>query len=192
MLSAATSTSPTKDSTLGRAVTSWKADDRRWYLDLVAQAEGDFCSLAADGLPTNALDRYESLPWDRCILLAGDGESRRLDVNGALWSDDRHGRWFESRSKPLVWLHQRIGQMNRGDERPGGTGEVASHICGYCSCIRAEHIIYQPVREDRLDRAYHKAMGRGNIRPEHVPKHFAISSPVTVMGPMSVMEGDRV
>ena len=170
-----------------RAVASWPAEERRWYLDLVAQADSDFCTTCTTEETSTALDRYETLPWDRCILLAGNGEARLLDVNGALWSDDRHGRWFESRSKPLVWLHQRIGQLNCGGQRPGqgpgGTGEVASHICGNCCCIRAEHIVYQPVREDRLDRAHHKAVGRGNIRPEHMPKHLAISSssPVSVM-----------
>ena len=167
-----------------RAVASWPADERRWYLDLVAQADSDFCTTNEVSTSLEPLDRYEALPWDRCILLAGDGEARLWDVNGALWSDDKHGRWFESRSKPLVWLHQRIGQLNRGDQRPGGTGgtgEVASHICGYCCCIRAEHIKYQSVREDRLDRAHHKAAGRGNIRPVHMPKHLAISSPVSVM-----------
>ena len=158
---------------------AWPAEERRWYLDLVAQADGDFCT---SNEVSTALERYESLPWDRCIFLAGDGEERVSDLNGALWSDDKHGRWFKSRSKPLVWLHQRIGQLARGGRRPDGDGEVASHICGWCYCIRAEHIIYQSVREDRLDRAHHKAVGRGNIRPEHVPKPLEISSPVSVMG----------
>lgn len=157
---------------------AWPAEDQRWFLDLVAQADGKFES--TDGLST-ALNRYESLPWDTCIILAGDGEARVSDVNGALWSDDRHGRWFESSSKPLRWLHQRIGQLGSGPQLPVKDGEVASHICGCCNCIRAEHIKYQAVCEDRLDRAHHRRVGRGNIRPEHVPKHLAISSPVSVM-----------
>ena len=158
---------------------AWPAAERRWYLDLIAQADGDFCT--ADGLST-PLDQYDSMPFDRCILLAGDGESRVSDVNDALWSDDRHGRWFQSRSKPLLWLHQKIGQLGCGGLRPVQKGEVASHICGNCHCIRAEHIVYQPVREDRLDRAHHKLHGRGSIRHEHMPKHLAISSPVSVIG----------
>ena len=161
-----------------RNVAAWPAAERDWYLNLVAQADGDFGTVDE---PSTALQRYEALPFDRCIILAGNRQDRVLDTNGALWSDDSNGRWFESRPKPLVWLHQRIGWLARGDEQLVEEGWVASHICGFCNCIRAEHIKYQSVREDRLDRAYHKAAGRGNIRPKHVPKHLVIESPVSVM-----------
>lgn len=158
-----------------RAVASWSADERAWYLDLVAQADGRFDT--ADE-PSTALEQYEALPLDRCILLAGDGDTQLLDVNGDRWSDDRHGRWFQTRSKPLEWLHQRIGRLGLEEQRAVGRSEVASHICGWCHCIRAEHILYQPVREDRRDKAYHRVVGRGKIRPERMPKHLAISSPM--------------
>lgn len=160
------------------ALVAWAADDRRWYLDLVAQSDGGFCSV--DAVP-NALHRCESMPWDQCILLEGDGDTRITDTRDALWSDDRHGRWFETRSKPLVWLHVQIGQLRYGGRRCAN-GEVASHICGSCHCIRLEHIVHQSVREDRLDRAHHKEYP-GSIRLEHVPKHLAaILSPVSVIG----------
>ena len=165
--------------TLRSAVAAWPAAERRWYLDLVAQANG---SLSTTDGGLTALERYESLPWDSCILLAGDGERRISDANGSMWSTDRHGRWFMTPSKKMLWLHQRIGQLGNGGSWPVGNRVVASHICGYCHCIRAEHIIYQSVAGDRRDRSHHKLHGRGSFRPEHVPKHLAISSPVSVIG----------
>ena len=168
------------EAALKSAVAAWPAAERRWYLDMVAQADGDFDT--ADEVPT-ALHRYDSLPWDRCIILAGDGERQIFDTCGALWSTDLHGRWFETRTKPLVWLHVRIGQLGHHGHvggRPAGL--VASHICGHCDCIRAEHIIYQSLAEDRRDRSHHNSHGPGSIRSEHVPKHLKISSPVSVIG----------
>ena len=150
---------------------------------MVAQAGGSVCT--ADRVKT-VLDQYENLDWDKCILLTGDGEARIYDTNGALWSDDRHGRWFETRAKPLVWLHIRIGQLVYGVR---AHGQIVSHICGSCECIRAEHLVYQSVREDRLDRAHHMAVGRGKFRSVHVPKQLAISSPAS---PVSVIGPDRV
>ena len=162
-----------------RAVSAWTAEERRWYLDLVARADDHFHRV---GEGASALERYEAMPWETCIILAGNGETRVSDINEALWSDDRHGRWFKSRSKPLAWLHQTIGRLGRAAHLPVEKGEVASHICGCCSCIRAEHIVYQSVREDRLDRDYHhKAVGAGKIRPEHRPKTLEISSPTSVI-----------
>ena len=160
-----------------RAVSSWAAEDRLWYLDMVAHADGGFCT--ADTLPT-ALHRYDSLQWDQCILLEGDGYKQILDARGALWSDDKLGRWFETRSKPMVRLHQVIGQLCYGGRR-AADGDVVSHICGNCNCIRAEHIIYQSKREDLLDKAYHKRFWRGCIRSKHMPKDMHISSPVSVI-----------
>ena len=148
-----------------RAVTTWPAEDRRWYLDLVAQADGDFCM--GDGV-TSVLHRYDSLPWDQCIILKGDGQIRYTDTRDALWSDDQRGRWFETRTKPLRWLHIQIGQLCYGGVRCA-KGEVVSHICGNCNCIRADHIVYQSRRADTLDRAHHKRFRPGCIRGEHDP-----------------------
>ena len=86
------------EAALKSAVTAWPAAERRWYLDMVAQADGEFAT--ADGVLT-ALKRYEQLPWHKCILLAGDGEARFSDIENELWSTDRHGRWFQSRPKPI-------------------------------------------------------------------------------------------
>ena len=44
-----------------------------------------------------------------------------------------------------------------------------------------DNIIYQPKREDVLDKAYHKQFGRGCIRSKHMPKDVHISSPVSVI-----------
>ena len=162
------------------ALSAWHADDRRWYLDLVAQADDDFSSMPAAAVSTT-LENYNALPWDQCILLVGDGERRVTDTVGSLWSDDRYGRWLETRTKPLVWLHVQIGNLIHGRQLCAD-GHVWSHVCGHCHCIRLEHIVSQSVRADRLDRAHHSEYGAGSIRPEHVPTHLVISSPVSVIG----------
>ena len=164
--------------TRSRAIAAWPAEERDWYLNLVAQADGTFGTV--DELST-CLERHNSLSFDRCIFLAGNGHTRVVDINGDLWSDDRRGRWNSSRSKPLQWLHQRIARLARLDDQPVGKGEVASHICGYCYCIRAEHIKFQSKSEDILDMRHHNAVGAGSIRSVHVPKSLSIESPVSVM-----------
>lgn len=161
-----------------RAVAAWPIEKRDWYLNLVAQADDSFGTV--DDVST-CLERYNSLSFDRCIFLAGNGQRRVVDINGALWSDDRRGRWNLSRSKPLEWLHQHIARLARLDNHPVGKGEVASHICGFCNCIRAEHIKFQSKSEDILDMRHHEAVGAGSIRSEHVPKSLSMESPVSVM-----------
>jgi hypothetical protein len=163
---------------LRRDVAAWPADQRDWYLNLVAQADGGFGTV--DELH-GVLERYDALTFDRCIFLTDKGEDRVTDVNGELWGNDLDGRWFLSSSKPFEWLHRRIACLGGGGALPVGKSEVASHICGYCFCIRAEHIKFQSKGEDVRDKRHHKAVGRGNIRPQHMPKHLVIESPVSVM-----------
>ena len=145
---------------------AWSAADRHWYADLLLHCSGGSC---AANEATAVLDRLNLQPWTRCLRLIGyqSEDCRYVDTAGQAWLDDRKGRWSAQMGEKKAWLHHRIAELQ--PNRLHADGDVGSHICGFCDCVRLEHIRYQPASEDILDRRHHAAHGQGSIRPEHHP-----------------------
>ena len=140
---------------------AWSGEEKHWYADLVAQADGERCSAAAAPAKLAVLNQ---LLWSECVLLEPNGVDRHADTRGILWSDDRTGRWFATVERKIVWLQRKLAALRYG--RPPADGELVCHTCGYCYCIRLGHIRYQSLSEDRKDRRHHALKGRGSFRPE--------------------------
>jgi hypothetical protein len=132
-----------------------------WYADLLAKARGDRVGPAAT---LKAAERKLWYQKNSCVRLKGNGVKRHTDTRGVMWSDDRHGRWFCRGAKGSLRLQRMLGEFRY--DRPPADGELICHICGWCDCIRLEHIRYQSKREDLKDKRHHKRFGRGTIRPE--------------------------
>ena len=140
---------------------TWDADERLWFADMVAKVDGGSASTEQ---AVAILAELKTRPWRDCLRLEGNGESRHADTRGEQWSDDRKGRWFKTKERKIVWLQHELGWLRY--RRARRQGEVTSHLCGFCDCIRLEHLVYQSVRDDRLDRAHHKRFLRGSFRVE--------------------------
>ena len=153
------------------------AREQRWYNDLIQHAE-------TVSVPT-VDDPPTAKPVESCLLMRGDAtlDGRVEDINGDLWSDDLKGRWFATIDRKKVWLHHRLAWIQ--DQREPRAMEVVSHLCGFCDCVRLQHIRIQPKSEDVLDRIHHRAHGPGHVRP----RKRAPESPLT--GP-SVSKHRRV
>lgn len=135
-------------------------EGRRWHADLLAKARRVRVGCV------DAHNRVESKLWfekNSCVRLKGNGVKQHTDTRGVLWSDDRYGRWFSRGDKGSLRLQSMLGELQYG--RPPADGEFICHICGWCDCIRLEHIRYQSKQEDRADRRHHRQFGRGTIRP---------------------------
>lgn len=136
--------------------------DKRWYAALVANAQDSCCA------PDEAHDVLTALnrrPWKECLFMKGDQlDGRYEDINQKLWSDDRFGRWSSKMSGKKLYLHHQIAaiQPNRARRQ----GDVVSHVCGHCNCIRLEHIRYQTPAEDILDRRHCSKRQKREIRPD--------------------------
>ena len=143
-------------------MSAWDAADVSWYADLVAHAQGQWCA------PSEGHDVLKALnqrPWKDCLLMKGAHlDGRYEDTNHQLWSDDRKGRWSSKVAGQKVYLHHRIAQLQ--PSRARRDGDVVSHVCGNCECIRLEHIRYQTPAEDILDRRHCSKRQRREIRPD--------------------------
>ena len=138
-------------------------EDAAWYAKFVALTDGKRPSSINDPVAVpDIMDDIGNAPPTQCRRLIGDQHQRHRDSRGELWSDDRHGRWFKSTSKPIRWLQADLAHLRYGHGPQDG--EVISHICGFCDCIRLGHIKYQTKSEDKLDRKHHKRCGRGSFR----------------------------
>jgi len=163
-----------------RAPAECSSREQRWYTALVKHAQM-FSVPAVEAPPT-------AMPMDSCLLLCGDAalDGRVQDINGELWSDDLKGRWFTTIARKKVWLHHRLVRMQ--DPREPRAGEVVSHLCGFCDCIRLSHIHIQSRGDDIRDREFHQKLRPGLIRPRKrdpaspltgpsVSKHRRVMSP---------------
>lgn len=157
---------------------AWRAADQRWYASMMAHAQGSWCA------PEEAHDVLEALnrkPWKECVFMKGAHlDGRYEDSNHQLWSDDRFGRWSSKISGKKVYLHHRILELQ--PNRARRDGDVVSHICGHCDCIRLEHINYQTAAEDILDRRHCTKRQRREIRPDssihgHVESSLSAAAP---------------
>lgn len=159
---------------------AWDIDQQRWYASLVAHCHG-FERHRDEPDPQAVLADLSALPASECLQMVGDAalDGRVEDCNGRLWSTDRNGRWFATVDRKIVWLQLDLIRTACG-QKPSGGGLV-SHRCGICGCIRVQHLRVQSSSDDARDRHYHRARGAGQMRPDHVPKHLSISSPVSVM-----------
>lgn len=145
-----------------REPAAWGAEQQRWYASLVAQChEVDSTADVPSMLAT-----VSAMPTSECLHMLGDAhlDGRVEDCDGRLWSDDMKGRWFATVKRKKVWLQLELVRIGYG--RLPREGERASHICGNCGCIRAQHIRIQTRSEDASDRWYHRAHGPGKIRPQ--------------------------
>ena len=156
-----------------REPAAWGAQQQRWYASLVAQCDGIDGIDSTAAVPT-VLATASAKPITECLFMVGDAhlDDRVEDSDGQLWSADRNGRWFTTVKRKKVWLQRQLvwigyGRLPRGNE-------CVSHICGNCSCIRAQHLRIQSRSEDASDRVYHRAGKRGQIRP----REHALESPV--------------
>lgn len=156
---------------------AWSAQQQRWYASLVAHCQDGFDS--SHDVPT-VLAALSAKPSSECLQMAGDAslDGRVEDCDQQLWSSDLNGRWFKTVDRKVVWLHRELVRMLHGRLPLGG--EVASHLCGFCGCIRVQHLRIQSRREDSLDRSYHRAHGRGRLRPRKRPATPASPACVTV------------
>ena len=151
---------------------AWTAEQQRWYASLVAHCNG-FSSMSDD--PKTVLSEVGAKPFSECLHMVGDAdlEGRVEDSDGRLWSTDQNGRWFATVDRKVVWLQRELVRIGYGHLPRGG--DVVSHICGNCDCMRVQHLRVQSRSEDARDRVHHRAQGAGQIRStERSPK-----SPVT-------------
>ena len=139
----------------------WRAEDERWYADLIAQCDGVETSADAPSeAPSAVLARLNTRPWTECCHMIGNDSEDGWYTDGAhqTWTADRKGRWSAKIAKKKVYLHHRVVQLQ--PNRARRADDVVSHICGNCDCVRLEHLRYQPKREDTRDNAHHKRVQR--------------------------------
>ena len=161
-------------------------EDALWYGSLIAHCRGVHPS-DADAL--HELDALNRMPWTSCLRLIGDQSEacKYEDTREHTWSDDSKGRWSAQIGTKKVFLHHRVASIQLHG-RAGQYGDVVSHICGHCDCIRWEHIRFQPKGDDIKDRRYHSKRKAGDIRPE-----FLTCVPVSPASPsMSTVDRERI
>ena len=162
-------------SNVHRDPSAWNAEDQRWYASLVAYCNG----FGHQQTVQTALAQMSQKPWSECMCMVGDAalDYRVEDCRGRMWSTAQTGRWFATVDRKVVWLQRELLRIGCG-QLPR-EGEVVSHLCGNCDCIRWQHLRVQSRSEDARDRIHHKARGKGKMRPRaHVPE-----SPVTMPNP---------
>ena len=141
---------------------AWSAADKHWYADLVAHCQGSWCAPEEAHAVLAALNQR---PREECLLMTRmDVDGRYEDTAGQVWADDAKGRWSSQISGKKVFLHHVIAELQPTCSR--GEGDVGSHLCGFCNCVRLEHIGFQPKGEDIRDMRHHGKRKRGEIRSD--------------------------
>ena len=170
-------------------VAALDAADALWYGDLVAHCGGGSCGSANDA--TTALEALNTIPWTQCLRLLGDQSEacKYEDSRQQTWADDRKGRWSAQIDGTKAFLHHQVAELQpQPHSRSRQDGDVVSHICGQCDCIRWEHIRFQPKSDDIKDRRHHLKHGAGRIRPE-----LLLCVPVSPMSPgVSTVDRERI
>ena len=146
---------------------AWTASQQRWYAAFVLQCS----AISSDEMDAQidvpaVLAALAIKPVDECLLMVGDAhlDGRYEDTDRQMWSDDQHGRWFKTVGRKVVWLHRVLARQIYG--RGPTDGEVTSHICGNCGCLRLQHIRYQSKQDDVRDKHHHRKHGTSTIRPD--------------------------
>lgn len=155
---------------------AWSSEQQRWYASMLAH-----CYAFPDPTDVHSvLAAVSAKPSSECFNMVGDAslEGRVEDCDGRLWSDDQKGRWFATVDRKVLWLQLHLiriacGQVPRG-------GDVVSHLCGNCGCMRVQHLRVQSRAQDARDREHHRARGAGVFRVEA----RAPESPVTCQNPV--------
>lgn len=141
---------------------AWSAADKHWYADLVAHCQGSWC---APEEADTVLEALNQRPWQECLHMAGGQlDGRYEDIREDRWAADSKGRWSAQISGKKVFLHHAIAQLQSDGMRH--KGDVGSHLCGFCDCVRLEHIKFQPRAEDIRDEWHHSRGMRGEIRSD--------------------------
>ena len=145
---------------------AWNAANQRWYADLVANCMNLSCAPDDAAAVLGALNEK---PVMNCLFMSGAQlDGRHRDIDDQLWSDDAKGRWSAKIDGKKVYLHHRIVELQ--PNRTRANGDVVSHLCGHCDCIRLEHIAYQSCADDIRDRRHHLKRKRGEIRSDSVAR----------------------